>query len=545
MEKTSEPRHHRGIVKGALADLLVLRPAFALAAVWLTTAGHTASFREMDAARGWVTAEGYSLHSIFLLAITLTLLAAPRLARWSGSYPLVVAGLTMLGAGSLVNGVLLHAPPELLAARPRARRDRRGAGDPLGPAHPARRPGRPRRLGGYRAASGRAGRHRPRRGVVPLVVLAGRLSVRGRAGTFVARARALDRRSPDLDRDFPQGPVERLGYLPAAVVAALSVWYVMHWGQLHGWLEGPDITAAMIVGSVALSVLLWIVWPGLDPGTLREGLPRLGLITYGGFVQYFNSLDMGVYGGLLVNFSPWMRSWLIWSLTLGSTAALALGRIVWQKRSPGFAGAALGLLVLAGGMSLSHYNTMNWPFWSLLNTVEFNWFAAPQHWQLAPPRFLMGFGSGMVLLAMTTRTSPEPLREARIRPLLQVAQFAGGTLSVGVLVTVLLAAHQLQYSYVADRGFIQAVERGDRNSRLAAHVATAGGRGGGDRPKRWNFGPSTTKPTTSSSRPSTEDSWSPRWCWPSFAASIRYFGIYRQCRLRVPGDPSRRLVGGS
>ena len=183
---------------------------------------------------------------------------------------------------------------------------------------------------------------------------------------------------------------------------------------------------------------------------------------------------MGVYGGLLVNFSPWMRSWLIWSLTIGSTAALALGRIVWQKRSPGFAGAALGLLVLAGGMSLSHHNTMNWPFWSLLNTVEFNWFAAPQHWQLAPPRFLMGFGSGMVLLAMTTRTSPEPLREARIRPLLQVAQFAGGTLSVGVLVTVLLAAHQLQYSYVADRGFIQAVERGDRNSRLAAHVATAG-----------------------------------------------------------------------
>ena len=86
----------------------------------------------------------------------------------------------------------------------------------------------------------------------------------------------------------------------------------------------------------------------------------------------------------------------------------------------------------------------------------------------------MGFGSGMVLLAMTTRTSAEPLREARIRPLLQVAQFAGGTLSVGALVTVLLAAHQLQYSYVADRGFIQAVERGDRNSRLAAHLVSAG-----------------------------------------------------------------------
>ena len=251
-------------------------------------------------------------------------------------------------------------------------------------------------------------------------------------------------------------------------------------------------------------------------------MPRLGLIAYGGFVQYFNSLDMGVYGGLLVNFSPWMRSWLIWSLTIGSTAALALGRIIWQKRSPGFAGAALGLIVLAAGMSLSHRNTMNWPFWSLLNTVEFNWFAAPQHWQLAPPRFLMGFGSGMVLLAMTTRTSPEPLREGRIRPLLQVAQFAGGTLSVGVLVTVLLAAHQVQYSYVADRGFIQAVERGDRNARVASHVATLAGTRRRGRPMRWSFVPSTTRLTTSFSRRSMEVSWSPLWYWPSSAASIRW-----------------------
>jgi hypothetical protein len=78
-----------------------------------------------------------------------------------------------------------------------------------------------------------------------------------------------------------------------------------------------------------------------------------------------------------------------------------------------------------------------------------------------------------VLLAMTTHASPQPLREARIRPLLPVAQFAGGTLSVGVLVTVLLAVHQIQYSYVADRGFIQAVERGDRNARLQARGAAA------------------------------------------------------------------------
>ena len=474
MENATERRHTGRIVKGSLADLLALRPAFALAAVWLTTAGHTASFREMDAARGWVTAEGYSLHTIYLLAITLTLLTVRRLARLSGSYPLVVAGLAMLAAGSIANGVLIHAPLGPLAfGRVFAGI---GAGLVIGAA--------PRVLpAGQQGRVAWAGIVLPATGPVVIALAAEWSPWWSWRGAFLfeallaifSLALVLSMADPpDLDRDFPQGPVERLAYLPAAVVVGLSIWYVLHWGHLHGWLESPDITIAVGVGSVAVCAVFWMVWPDLEPGTLREGLPRLGLIAYGGFVQYFNSSDMGVYGGLLVNFSPWMRSWIIWSLSIGSAAALGLGRIVWQKRSPGFAGAALGLVVLAGGMGLSHYNTMNWPYWSLLNTVEFNWFAAPQHWQLALPRLLMGFGSGMVLLAMTTRTSPDPGREARIRPLLQVAQFGGGTLSVGVLVTVLLAAHQFQYAYVADRGFIQPGELADRHARLAAYLTTAG-----------------------------------------------------------------------
>jgi hypothetical protein len=451
-----------------------LRPAFALAAAWLTTAGHTASFREMNAARGWVTAEGYTLHSIYLLAITLTLLAAPRLARSTGSYALVVSGLTMLAAGSIVNGVLLHAPRGVLElGRVIAGI---GAGLVIRSA--------PRILPvGQQDRVAWAGIVLPATGPVVIALAVEWSPWWSWQGGFLfevvlallSLALVISMADPpDLDRNPLPGPVERLGYLPAAVVAALAIWYVMHWGHLHGWLEGADITAAVIIGSVALCLVLWNVWPVLDAGTLREGLPRLGLMTYGGFVQYFNSSDMGLYGGLLLNFSPFMRSWLIWSLPLGSAAALGLGRIVWRRGSPGYAGAALGLLVLAGGMGLSHRNTMNWPFWSILNTVEFNWFAAPQHWQLALPRFLMGFGSGMVLLAMTTHACSNPLREARIRPLLQVAQFAGGTLSIGALVTVLLAVHQLEYSYVADRGYIQAVEGGDRNSRLAAYVASAG-----------------------------------------------------------------------
>lgn len=467
----------KGSIARAWASLLGSRPAFALAAAWLTTAGHTLNFREMDAARGWVTAQGYSLHSIYLLAIALTLLAAPPLARAAGNYRLVVAGLALLASGSMVNGILLHAPMGVLEFG----RVFAGIGSGLviysAPRILAR---------GQEEYVAWAGIVLPAAGPVVVAYATDVYGWSSWGGGFlfegvlalVGLGLVLSIADPsDLDRELdpaapPPGPP--LTYLPAAVVGALAVWHVMHWGQLYGWLEGPSIVGALAVASVAFSLVLWLAWPHLDPKALGEGLPRLGLIAYGGFVQYFNASDIGVYGGLLINFSPVMRSWLVISLSIGSAVALAVGRIIWRRRSPGYAGATLGLLVLAGGMALSHWNTLNWPYWSVLNSVEFQWFAAPQHWQLAPARFLMGFGSGMVLLAMTTRASLDPLREAKIRPYLQFAQFTGGALSVGALVTALLAGHQLEYSYAADRGFIQPVEQDARRARLTEYLATAG-----------------------------------------------------------------------
>ena len=117
---------------------------------------------------------------------------------------------------------------------------------------------------------------------------------------------------------------------------------------------------------------------------------------------------------------------------------------------------------------------MSWPFWEVLNTVEFHWFAAPQHWQLAVPRFLMGFGSATVLLSMTGHAIRDPRDEAKVRPFVQVAQFSGGALGIGVLVTYLLVGHQIHYSYAADRGFIQSVEHDDRRQRLADALTAAG-----------------------------------------------------------------------
>ena len=117
---------------------------------------------------------------------------------------------------------------------------------------------------------------------------------------------------------------------------------------------------------------------------------------------------------------------------------------------------------------------INLPFWSLLNTVEFNWFAAPQHWQFAPARLLMGFGSGMLLQSLISHSSRRPEREAKIEPYLQVAQFSGAALSIGVFMTYLLIGHQIEYSYTADRGFIQSAEQADRRHRLVDALTSGG-----------------------------------------------------------------------
>jgi hypothetical protein len=470
MAWTNEHIRLGGTLRRTWETFLALRPTFALAAVWLTTAGHTMTFREMNAARGWITAEGYSFHSIYLLAITLTLLADPTLVSRFGSYRAVLAGLVMLAIGAAVNGCLLHAPASVLElGRVIAGI---GAGLVIRAAPRIHSPN-------WTSQVAWAGILLPPAGPV---VIAGAVHASGWAswqgGFFFEGALALFALALVLSIADPlepdSQPIQSVAYLAPLSIGVLAVWYVMHWGQLHGWLEGPDILAALILMAVAFTSALLIVWPNVDAGAAREGIPRLLLIAYGGFVQYFNASDIGVYGGLLINFSPWMRAWLIVSLPIGAATALAVGRIVWSGRSPGYGGATFGLIVLAGGMALSHQRTLNWPFWQLLNAVDLNWFAAPQHWQLAPPRFLMGFGSAMVLLSLTTRSSRDPRRESKIRPFVEVAQFAGGALSIGVLVTVLLAGHQLHYSYTADRGWIQAGEQADRGQRLTAALTQAG-----------------------------------------------------------------------
>ena len=213
--------------------------------------------------------------------------------------------------------------------------------------------------------------------------------------------------------------------------------YCLHWGQLHGWLESLDIVVAVASGTLFLVLALFLVYPQLDFARSREGWIRLLLFFFGGVVQFFHGTTMTIYSGMFVNFSPWQRSWLVWSMPLGVATSLLAARLAMRRWriSLGLPGAIVGLLILAGGMFSLHETTLEWPYWQIQNVVDLNWFPAPQHWELAPGRFLVGLGLGLFMFAMDTMFSPDPEREETIRPFLLVTQFFGGAIGMGLLIS--------------------------------------------------------------------------------------------------------------
>lgn len=221
---------------------------------------------------------------------------------------------------------------------------------------------------------------------------------------------------------------------------------------------------------------LGLTWRRIDLAALGEGGMRLLLFFFGGACQWLQGTVMNVYGGLLVNLSSWQRSLLVWLLPLGVATSLIAARLVlhrWRFRL-GLPGAIAGLLLLAAGMIHSYALTFDWPYWQIQVTAELNWFPAPQYEELAPGRFLMGVGIGLMLIAMETMASRDPAREARVHPFLVVVQFYGGGLGIALLVNFFLIGHPIHYSYAADRDVIQTQELADRRAVLRDELGQAG-----------------------------------------------------------------------
>ena len=440
----------------------------AMATVWITTAGHTINFREMDAARGWISSIGYSLHTSYLFSIVLGLVFAQVNGASARPFMPVVVGLTMLAGGSFLNGTLLDAPLPLLAFS----RFIAGFGGGLVLATAPALYG-----AGQGKLFGWAGIVLPSM-APPLVAFAtfhygwskweGAFLLEGVLASVALLAVVMV--GPDNENNEVSQQVSAPIWFLALIFFLGACWYLLHWGQLEGWLESERIVAALAVAAIAAGIgvafapkdgLVWL---------MAASPVALILSVFAGFVQYFNVSDMGVYGGLFVNYGVWERSQLIWPISCGSGAALIIGLLL--PKYGGF--SVIGLLAIAAGMALARERTMSWPYWRLLNQVEFNWFVAPQIMEFWLPRFLMGLGTGITLIGAQRRVLADAPMETKRRFLLTAGQFLGGGISIGILCLCLTRGTQFQYSFVADRGFFQEAIVEEYRGIVAADLKASG-----------------------------------------------------------------------
>ncbi|MHB1423586.1 MAG: hypothetical protein ACYC3I_10400 [Gemmataceae bacterium] len=454
--------------------VLAGRPLLALAAALLTTTGHTLNLRELGIAKGWVNAEVNFLQTTYLVSLSLTLIACPSLGQRFSCRGLAESGLALLLAGSFLNGFAVY---ESLAVFTLGR-VLAGCGAGLAIFFS-------QRLLDERWSIPALWALILLPPVGPGAVAAATMinEVSDWASGFILEGAAagvglvLLLSMAEAHEARPAAPRGSLAFLSPLVVAIAALLYCLHWGQLHGWLESFDIVVAFLVTVAASTMTLWLVWPQLDFRALGENWLRLLLLFFGGTCQFLlGSYLMNAYGGSIINFISWQRAWLIWPLPIGAAAALSLWQLGLRRVHllQGFSGAFMGLLLLAGGLFLALERTMNWPYWQPLATIDLNWFPAPQHWQLAPGRFLMGLGIGLFMIAMNYMVSADPAREEKVQPFLSVLQFFGGGIASALLVNFLMIGHAIQYSYSADRDYIQAAEMTQRRADLRDALAEEG-----------------------------------------------------------------------
>jgi hypothetical protein len=247
--------------------LLAARPLFALAVVWLTTAGHPMNFREMGLAHGWVAAELYSLQTVFAFAIALTLLACPAIDRYGSCRSWAQLGVLLLAAASFLNGLYIHAPLMIFIG------GRGAAGIGIGltiyfvPRLLEPRLENPTTLasialpvigpGAISAASMVHGWSDWERGFL----------VEGGAALF---SFILLLTMTKLLEPPESATRTQVAYLPFLVIGSAALVQCLHWGQLYGWFESSDIVIAGALGAAAFTLALVLAYRQVDVVALKE-----------------------------------------------------------------------------------------------------------------------------------------------------------------------------------------------------------------------------------------------------------------------------------
>ncbi len=272
----------------------------------------------------------------------------------------------------------------------------------------------------------------------------------------------------DPPRSAPDSGASRLrfdGVGLALLVAGIgSLQIALDQGERLDWFDSSAITTLVIVAVVALTgFVLWelrVPHPLVDLRVLGNRTFALGtfLITVVGFGLYSSFLLLTFYTEHLLRYDALTAGWVLAPGGMGSLISLAIGGRLVDRIDPRWL-VSLGTGIIAYSLFLMGTLSLGADFWAVL-------------W----PRFVQGFGMGLVFVPLTTMalTAVSPAELPTASGLFNVVRNVGG--SVGIAVTTTWLSRQTQVHMATLIGHVTpwSAATADRLARLQDVYLAAG-----------------------------------------------------------------------
>jgi DHA2 family multidrug resistance protein len=250
--------------------------------------------------------------------------------------------------------------------------------------------------------------------------------------------------------------------LLVAGIGALQV--ALDQGERLDWFDSSAITTLVVVAIVALAS--FVVWelraphPLVDLRVLANRTFALGtlLITAVGFGLYSSFLLLTFYTEHLLRYDALTAGWVLAPGGIGSLISLAIGGRLVDRIDPRWL-VSIGTGIIAYSLIQMGTLTLGADFWAVL-------------W----PRFVQGFGMGLVFVPLTTMalTAVSPAELATASGLFNVVRNVGGSVGIAVTTTWLSRQTAVHMTTLIEHVTPWSVATADRLARLQDVYLTAG-----------------------------------------------------------------------
>ena len=259
------------------------------------------------------------------------------------------------------------------------------------------------------------------------------------------------------------GPLDGLGLgLLVMGIGALQV--ALDRGERLGWFDSPTITSLIVLAVVALGTFVWweltVAYPIVNLRVLANRTFAIGtlLMTLVGFGLYGSFVLLTFYAEHLLRYNALTAGWVLAPGGIGSLISLAIGGRLVDRMDPRWL-VSTGMAIIAYSLFMMGSLSLGADFWAVM-------------W----PRFVQGFGMGLVFVPLTTMSlAAVSIAELPTASgLFNLVRNIGG--SVGVAMTTAWLSRQTQVHLGALIGHVTpwSAATADRLARLQ-DVYLAGG----------------------------------------------------------------------